>query len=103
MFRMLTLYYRPTCVFCRQVLAVIDRMQLEVELKDIEDSAVMAELVSLGGEAQVPYLVDTAHAVSLYESDAIVVHLQTKYGKGAVTAPRPRVHIADNVCISCEG
>lgn len=103
MFRMLTLYYRPTCPFCRRVMAVVDRMQLEVELKDVEDTAVMAELVALGGEAQVPYLVDTTHAVSLYESDAIVAHLQTKYGKGTVAATRPRIHIADNVCISCEG
>ena len=103
MFRMLTLYYRTTCAFSRRVMAVVDRMQLEVELKNIEESDVLAELEAIGGIAKVPYLIDTAHAVSLYESDAIVAHLQTKYGKASVSAPRPRVHIADNVCISCEG
>jgi len=103
MFRMLTLYYRPTCPFCRRVMAVVDRMQLEIELKDIEDTEVMTELVASGGKVQVPYLVDTVHSISTYESDDIVTHLQTKYGKGAATATRPRIHIADNVCVSCEG
>lgn len=99
---MLTLYYRPTCPFCRRVLAVVDRMQLQVELKDIDDEVLALELESRGGKRQVPYLVDSAAALEMYESDDIVTHLQSTYGKpSAVT--RPRIHIADNVCISCEG
>lgn len=102
---MLTLYYKPTCAFCRRVQAVIDRLQLEVEMKDIEaDDALAAELEARGGMRQVPYLVDTVAGVEMYESDDIVSHLQTTYGKPvASVASRPRMHISDNACISCEG
>jgi glutaredoxin 3 len=102
MFSMLTLYYRPSCPFCRRVLAVTDRLSLSVELKDIADPEILAELESRGGTAQVPYLVDEAQGIEMYESDAIVSHLQSYYGKSIVST-RPRVHIADNVCIACEG
>lgn len=84
-------------------MAVVDRMQLQIELKDITEEAVALELESKGGKRQVPYLIDEASGVEMYESDAIVAHLQTTYGKPVASAVRPRVHIADNVCISCEG
>lgn len=101
---MLTLYTKPTCAFSRRVQAVIDRLGLQVELKDVEaDEAVAAELVSLGGKMQVPYLVDSEAGVAMYESDDIVTHLQSTYGKTVATPSRPRVHISDNACISCEG
>ncbi len=102
---MLTLYTKSTCAFSRRVQAVIDRLGLQVELKDIEaDEALAAELVALGGKQQVPYLVDTDAGVSMYESDDIVAHLQSTYGKPVTAAAaRPRVHISDNACISCEG
>ena len=103
MFRMLTLYYKPTCPFCRRVLAVVDRIQVQVELKDVTDSAVEAELVALGGKDSVPYLIDTALGVSMYESDDIVTHLQKNYGGASAVAARPRISISDNVCVSCEG
>ncbi len=98
---MLTLYFRPTCAFCRRVMAVIDRLGLEVELKDISDQTIADELLARGGKIQVPYLVDTIRAVEMYESDAIVAHLQTHYG--VKTAPKVRMHISDNACVSCEG
>jgi glutaredoxin 3 len=102
---MLTLYIKPTCPFCRRVQAVVDRMGLQVDMKDVElDEAAAAELVARGGKLQVPYLVDQAAGVEMYESDDIVTHLQSTYGKPAVSATaRPRVHISDNACISCEG
>jgi glutaredoxin 3 len=100
---MLTLYYRPTCAFCRQVTAVIGRMELEVEMKDITDTAYEAELMELGGKVQVPYLVDTEAGVALYESDDIVTHLQKTYGQPASAPSKVRVHISDNACVACEG
>jgi len=100
---MLTLYYKPTCPFCRRVLAVIDRLDVPVELRDVTESAVEAELVAIGGKEIVPYLIDTDKAVEMYESDEIVNHLQTHYGKVGSTPARPRVSISDNVCVSCEG
>ena len=98
---MLTLYSKEGCPFCRQVFAVIDRLNLEVEIKDIlEDEANAAELETLGGKRQVPYLVDTDNDVALFESDDIVKHLQTTYGSPS----KPRVHNASSsVCVACEG
>jgi glutaredoxin 3 len=78
---MLTLYYKPTCAFCRRVLAVIDRLGLEVEMKDVSDAEIKAELVSIGGKSQAPFLIDTDKNVSLYESDDIVNHLQSQLRK----------------------
>ena len=102
MFSMLTLYYRSTCPFSRRVMAVIDRLELEVEMKDVTDSEVEAELIARSGKKQIPYFVDTKNTAEMFESDAIVTHLQTHYGK--VSAPtRPRMHISDNACVSCEG
>lgn len=99
---MIAIYYKPTCPFCRRVLAVVDRLNTEVELKNIEEDAVKAELISLGGKSQVPYLVDTDKDVAIYESEDIIVHLQTHYGKASVVT-KPRIHISDSVCASCEG
>ncbi|MCA9325350.1 glutaredoxin family protein, partial [Candidatus Saccharibacteria bacterium] len=52
---MLTLYYKPTCPFCRRVVAVIERLELEVEKKDITtDEAFAEELIAHGGKKQTP-------------------------------------------------
>lgn len=101
MFPMLTLYYKPTCSFCRRVLAVIDRLNLEVEKKDISEATFQDELVAHGGKSQVPYLIDETQSTALYESDDIVAHLQKHYG--VKTPTRVRMHISDNACVSCEG
>ncbi len=82
-------------------MAVIDRLNLEVEMKDIADPAIEAELLAHGGKVQVPYLIDEKAGVSLYESDDIVAHLQAAYG--VKTTPKVRMHISDNACVACEG
>jgi glutaredoxin 3 len=99
---MITLYYKPTCPFCRRVLAVVDRLSIEVDLKDVaSDEAAASELVTIGGKMQVPYLIDTATDTAMYESDDIVAYLQKQYGQPTVAA-RPRIHISDSTCVSCE-
>ncbi len=82
-------------------MAVVNRLELEVEIKSVENPDVQSELTALGGKSQVPYLVDSKQEVSMYESDDIVNHLQKYYG--VKTAPKNRMHISDNVCVSCEG
>lgn len=100
---MLTLYMKPTCPFCRRVVAVIERLDLEVEMKDIEaEPALAQELEARGGKRMVPYLVDTKADVEMYESDDIVMHLQRNYGVPTAAA-RPRVHVGGSTCVSCEG
>lgn len=100
---MLTLYYKPTCAFCRRVLAVIDRLELEVEMKNVAEADFKAEMQAIGGKSQTPFLIDTDKAVNLYESDDIVNYLQTNYGKEVNTTVRPRIHISESACLSCEG
>ena len=101
---MLTLYSKTTCAFSRRVVAVLDRLGLEYENKNItENPAFASELETLGGKVQTPYLVDGAHGVALYESDAIVAHLQTYYGAPTPSTIRPRIHVGGSTCVSCEG
>lgn len=105
---MLTLYIKPGCPFCAKVLAELARLELEFERKDItSDDTVMAELIEKGGQKQVPYLVDSEQGVSMYESDDIVAHLKKHYDENADTAggapTKPRIHISDSACVSCEG
>ncbi len=100
---MLTLYYKPTCAFCRRVMAVIDRLELEVEMKNVAEGDLKAEMEAIGGKSQTPFLVDSEKEVKMYESDDIVNYLQSNYGKGVGVAPRPRVHISESTCVSCEG
>lgn len=100
---MLTLYYKPTCAFCRRVMAVIDRLELEVEMKNVAEEDFKTELEEAGGKIQTPFMIDTDKEVSLYESDDIVDHLQTHYGKSASVPVRPRIHVSESACVSCEG
>lgn len=94
---------KPTCPFCRRVVAVIDRLELDIEMKDIaENEAFAEELIEKGGKQQVPYLIDTDKDVAMYESDDIVAHLQKEYGTASPSSA-PRVHVGGSTCVSCEG
>ena len=102
---MLTLYYKPSCPFCQRVLQMAENFNVEFDLKDIsEDEALAAELVEKGGQRQVPYLVDTEKNVAMYESSDIIEYLRENYNNaGETTAKKPRIHISDSTCVSCEG
>ena len=94
---------KPTCPFCRRVVAVVERLELDVDMKDISaDETLVDALIEHGGKRQVPYLIDTDKDVAMYESDDIVAHLQKEYGTDTTPA-KPRVHISDQACQSCEG
>ena len=57
---MLALYYKQTCPFCQRVLQMAENLNIELDLKDIdEDEAAHATLLEKGGMDQVPYLVDS--------------------------------------------
>lgn len=74
---MLTLYYKPSCPFCHRVLDVVERMGIQVDLKDIaSDDALRAELIEKGGKQQVPFLVDSERGMQMYESGDIVAYLE---------------------------
>lgn len=73
----LTLYYFPTCPYCKKVLKVIDENDLdEIELKNInQDQEAEEKLIEVGGKRQVPCLFIDGEP--LYESDDIVDWLQS--------------------------
>lgn len=103
---MLTIYLKPGCPFCNQVLATLDMLELEYERKDVTVEGVAEELIEKGGKKQEPYLVDSDKDVAMYESDAIVSYLKETYGTDAPATSgeaKPRVHMSDAACTSCEG
>lgn len=74
----LTLYYMPTCPFCRKVLAFMGENNIEIPLKDTaENNDNAKELISIGGKPQVPCL--AIDGKPLFESDAIIEWLGNNY------------------------
>ena len=71
----LTLYYFPSCPYCRLVLDCLDRLELEIPMRDIRsEPGARDDLLEIGGKGQVPCLVIDGQP--LYESDDIVRWLQ---------------------------
>jgi glutathione S-transferase len=82
-----------------------DNLKVELELRDVsEDETVLAELLEKGGKKMVPFLIDSEKEVSMYESNDIIEYIRDNYAKtGGETSTKPRVHISNSVCESCEG
>lgn len=76
---MLTLYYNPTCPFCKRVLAEGEALGIEFNLKDIHEPGVAEELIEKGGKRQMPFLIDDERGVSMYESKAIIAYLHERF------------------------
>ncbi len=77
---MLTLYYKPTCIFSREVIETALQLGLDIKLVDASfDESVIQDLVNHGGKKRVPYLIDNEKNVGLYESKNIVEHLNRNY------------------------
>lgn len=53
---MITLYGAPFCAFCKTERQWLDSFNIEYEYKDIEDSDVANELISLSGSSSIPVL-----------------------------------------------
>lgn len=102
---MLTLYYKPSCPFCQRVIQMADNLKVELELRDVsDDETTLAELLEKGGKKMVPFLVDTEKDVSMYESSDIIDYIRDNYANtGGSSTTKPRVHISNSVCESCEG
>ena len=71
----LVLYYFPSCPYCQRVLATLDRLGVELKMRDIrsEDGA-RDDLIAIGGKGQVPCLV--IDGKPMYESGDIVAWLE---------------------------
>lgn len=76
----LTLFYFPSCPFCRKVLREIERLQLRVECRNIQqDLSAREDLLVGGGRTTVPCLRirEGGHIHWLYESSDIVAMLRS--------------------------
>jgi glutathione S-transferase len=81
-----------------------ENLGVEFDLKDIEDDAALAnELLEKGGKQQVPYLIDTEKDVAMYESNDIIDYIRDNYAGVTTAAVKPRIHMSDSTCVSCEG
>ncbi|HLC85066.1 MAG TPA: glutathione S-transferase N-terminal domain-containing protein [Candidatus Nanoarchaeia archaeon] len=74
------LYYMPTCPYCQKVLKTFESLKLiegkDFTLADIGEEKNHQELLKLGGEDQVPFLVDGK--TMMYESDDIIEYVKKK-------------------------
>lgn len=89
---MLILYYRPTCPFSKKVLKAAKELGIGLEVRDIGEDSHCGELKRRGGKQQVPYLVDKAKGVEMYESEDIIAYLKGE--------PTPQTkHVPESICI----
>ena len=82
--RDLALYHYPACPFCLKTRRAIQRLSLNIELRDAQHDAVhRAALIAGGGKAQVPCLLITdaqGKPTWLYESNDINAYLAREFG-----------------------
>ena len=98
---MLTLYYRPTCSYCQDVLGEAETFGVSIRLKDISsDAALASELMEHGGKRQVPFLVDSEKGIKMYESEDIIDYIKAYKAPGITTSPMSglKVHKSSEVC-----
>ncbi len=81
--RALALYHFPTCPFCIKTRRAMQRLSLNIELRDARNDAGHRDaLIAGGGKPQVPCLLveRDGRQTWLYESDAIVAWLNREFG-----------------------
>lgn len=81
---MLIVYIKDNCRYSERVLEAIDRLNLEVEIRNKStDPLWTEELEKIQGFAEVPFLVDTDTSQHVDESEDIVSYLEKNYGSSA--------------------
>ena len=74
---MILLYKMEGCPYCEKVLKHLEEKNIHFKPLDIADPVNLDELLHLGGEQQVPFLVDTDHNAKMYESEEIIQYVDT--------------------------
>lgn len=87
---MLELYQAEGCPYCEKVRDTLTDLGLSYVAHnprlpgeaggDVVNQQVYDELLAVGGEDQIPFLVDHQRGETLYESDDIVDYLHEHYG-----------------------
>lgn len=83
---MLELYQAEDCPFSTTVREKLAELGVSYVIHNpryadgnVRNDQTYDDLLSIGGEDQVPFLVDSDHEKTLYESDAIIEHLERHY------------------------
>jgi len=83
---MIELYQKEECPFSKKVREKLQELELDYVNRISRQGTNQREImVKLGGETQVPFLVDQSKGVMMYESDDIVDYLEQEYGQGQST------------------
>ena len=72
------LYYIPECPFCQNVLIFAQTNSIELDLKNIHEEENLEMLLKIGGKKTVPFLHNEEKNISMYESDSIIIYLQSQ-------------------------
>lgn len=74
---MLLFYKLEGCPYCEKVLKHLEEKNIKFQALDIADPVNLDELLHLGGQEQVPFIVDTDHNAKMYESEKIIQYVDT--------------------------
>lgn len=74
---MFLLYMLEECPFCKKVVNYLNEKNIPFRAMNIKDPVNLDELLILGGEAQVPFFVDTERNTKMYESDDIIKYIDS--------------------------
>lgn len=84
---MLELYQAEGCPYSQTVRETLTDLGVSYVVHNprrhggaVRNEQTHAELIELGGEDQIPFLVDHQRGVTMYESDGIVAYLREHYG-----------------------
>ena len=75
---MFDLYILESCPYCRKVMDFLDKNNITYNKKNISDKENREQLIRLGGYEQVPFLLDSALNINMYESDDIIKYIESK-------------------------
>jgi len=83
----LELYEFEACPYCRKVREALTMLDLQAMIYPCPKNGprFRKEVVTRGGKAQFPYLVDPNTGEEMYESDDIIAYLYESYGAGRVS------------------
>ena len=79
---MIELYHAESCPYCVKVIEYLEHAGIPYVSKPIslfQSSSLKEELKRLGGKTQVPFLVDPARNIKMYESDDIIAYVKEHY------------------------
>ena len=74
---MLDLFILETCPYCVKVMNFLDKEHMKYNKIDISNKESEESLIQIGGKRQVPFLIDKARNIQMYESDDIIEYLKT--------------------------